>query len=320
MRTMLKRSLLTVTAGAMLLTNFIGGSAAQAASTPKQVEVLLNTVKMKFPDAKPFQDGQGSVMVPIRFVSEALGAKVTYSKEGKVSKVGVKSKDHTVDMTIGQTSALVDGQKKDYGTQIILKQNRTFVPLRLVSEGLGQPVEWDKIGRWVWIGNKNFRSTDDKEFKLTMLSNFKSYSKSKEYFKNMKGDTYPGVKIIKESDLPIQLGKSQVIYSIDMIKNKALGDDVVQIRSDKRGNPITFLVKDSFGRGRGVVDALFINNDDKTGMNHYPVISRLDKFQDGKYLENYEAWKNFKMTQSDYILLRDGDLDNYAVAIVNPFK
>ncbi|KAF4324936.1 hypothetical protein G195_001755 [Phytophthora kernoviae 00238/432] len=77
-------------------------------------------------------------MVPIRFVSEALGAKVTYSKEGKVSKVGVVSKDHKVDMTIGQTTALVNGQKKDYGTQIILKQNRTFVPLRLVSEGLGQ--------------------------------------------------------------------------------------------------------------------------------------------------------------------------------------
>ncbi|CAJ0571300.1 unnamed protein product, partial [Mesorhabditis spiculigera] len=125
-------------AGAMMFTAVgFGGSAAHAATTPKQVEVLLNTVKMKFPDAKPFQDGQGSVMVPIRFVSEALGA-----------KVGIKSKDHTVDMTIGQTTATVDGQKKDYGTQIILKQNRTFVPLRLVSEGLGQKVEWDKIGRW----------------------------------------------------------------------------------------------------------------------------------------------------------------------------
>lgn len=305
----------------MATTVTTGGQSIYAASPqPKQVEVLLNTVKMKFPDAKPFQDGQGSVMVPIRFVSEALGAKVTYSKQGNVSKVGLQSKDNTVDMTIGQTTALVNGQKKDYGTQIILKQNRTFVPLRLVSEGLGQVVEWDKIGRWVWIGNKDFRSTDDKEFKLTKLSDFKPYSKSKEYFKNMKGDTYPGVKIIKESDLPIQLGKSQVVYSIDMVKNSALGDEVVQIRSSHRGNPVTFLVKDSYARGRGVVDALYIKNDDKTGMNHYPVISRLDKFQDGKYLENYEAWKNFKITQADYILLRDGDLDNYAVAIVNPFK
>ncbi|KAG3106279.1 hypothetical protein PC122_g481 [Phytophthora cactorum] len=166
---------------------------------------------MKFPDAKPFQDGQGSVMVPIRFVSEALGAKVTYSKEGKVSKVGVVSKDHKVDMTIGQTTALVNGQKKDYGTQIILKQNRTFVPLRLVSEGLGQKVEWDKIGRWVWIGNKEFRSTDDKVFKLTKLSDFKAYTQSEEFFKNIKLEKYKNIKIIKESDLPIKLARAQAV-------------------------------------------------------------------------------------------------------------
>ncbi|WP_339257868.1 stalk domain-containing protein [Paenibacillus sp. FSL R5-0713] len=103
-------------------------------------------------------------------------------------------------------------------TQIILEQNRTFVPLRLVSEGLGQKVEWDKIGRWVWIGNKDFRSTDEKSFKLTKLSYFKAYTKSTEYIKNLEKETYPGVKIIKESDLPIQQGNSQVVYSINLVK------------------------------------------------------------------------------------------------------
>jgi hypothetical protein len=316
----MKKLLLTVIAS-MLTVSMIGSEneAVAAASTPKQVEVLLNTVKMKFPDAKPFQDGQGSVMVPIRFVSEALGAKVTYSKEGKVSKVGMVSKDHKVDMTIGQTSALVDGQKKDYGTQIILNQNRTFVPLRLVSEGLGQKVEWDKIGRWVWIGNKDFRSTDDKAFKLNKLSDFKAYTQSIEYFKNLKNETYPGVKIIKESDLPIQLGNSQVVYSINLVKGPGRSGDVVQIRSSVRGNPITFLVKNSFAKGRSVLDAAFINNGDKTGMNNYPVVSSLDLFQNGQFVENYDYTK-FKLSSADYILLRDGDLDEYGVAIINPFK
>jgi hypothetical protein len=306
--------------GALALTSTWGGSAAHAASTPKQVEVLLNTVKMKFPDAKPFQDGQGSVMVPIRFVSEALGAKVTYSKVGKVSKVGIKSKDHTVDMTIGQTSALVNGQKKDYGTQIILKQNRTFVPLRLVSEGLGQTVEWDKIGRWVWIGNKNFRSTDDKEFKLTKLSDFKAYTKSDNVFRNIADEMYSGVKIIKETDLPIRLGNSQVVYSLEKVRDQQMNIDLIQVRSSHRGNPITFMVKNDFAKNRGVIDAAFVNNGDKTGMNYYPVISQLDKFQNSEYIQNYTGWMDFKVSQADYILLRDGDLDKYAVAIVNPFK
>lgn len=317
----MKKLLLTVLASILTVSMIgSGNETVAAASNPKQVEVLLNTVKMKFPDAKPFQDGQGSVMVPIRFVSEALGAKVIYSKAGKVSKVGIVSKDHKVDMTIGQTSALVDGQKKDYGSQIILKQNRTFVPLRLVSEGLGQKVEWDKIGRWVWIGNKDFRSTDDKQFKLTKLSDFKAYTKSDVMFKNINDEKYSGVKIIKESDLPIQLGNSQVVYSMEVIKSAITGDDEVQIRSNHRGNPIAFLIKNNHAKSRGVIDVAFIDNGDKTGLNYYPVVSQSDKFQNGNYIQNYTDWMNFKITQADYILLRDGDLDNYAVAIVNPFK
>lgn len=315
----MKKTVLSMMVGAMALTSGFGGSAAPAtaASTPKQVEVLLNTVKMKFPDAKPFQDSQGSVMVPIRFVSEALGAKVTYSKTGKVSKVGIKSKDHSVNMTIGQTTAMVDGQKKDYGTQIILKQNRTFVPLRLVSEGLGQTVEWDKIGRWVWIGNKNFRSTDDKAFKLQPLSNFKGYSKSEFAFKTIKDQKYTGIKVIKESDLPIKLQDGQIIYSIDL-ENKN-GEEFIVIRSSQRGTPIDLLVNGDFAKGRNHIDSMFINNGDKTGTGFYPVLSRSDKFQNGDYVQNYD-WTKFKIKNADYIMIQDGDLQEYGVALVNPFK
>ena len=67
---------------------------------------------MKFPDAKPFQDQQGSVMVPIRFVSEALGGKISYSKSGGKTTVEVKKGTDTVKMTVGQTTALVNGSPK----------------------------------------------------------------------------------------------------------------------------------------------------------------------------------------------------------------
>ncbi|MCW3790409.1 copper amine oxidase N-terminal domain-containing protein [Paenibacillus sp. LS1] len=314
----MKKLLSTVLASILTVIMIDSGNEAVAvASTPKQVEVLLNTVKMKFPDAKPFQDGQGSVMVPIRFVSEALGAKVTYSKEGKVSKVGMVSKDHKVDMTIGQTSALVDGQKKDYGTQIILKQNRTFVPLRLVSEGLGQKVEWDKIGRWVWIGNKDFRSTDDKEFKVTKLSDFKAYEKSNNVFNNIKDENYNGIKVIKESDLPLRLANGQVIYSLEMVQRT--GGNYIKIRSTQRGTTIQLLVKNEFSKVRSHVENAFVNNGDQTGLNFYPENSSTDKFQNRKYIDGYDYTK-FKFIQADYILFSAAELEDYGVAIVNPFK
>ncbi|WP_413405477.1 copper amine oxidase N-terminal domain-containing protein [Paenibacillus amylolyticus] len=314
----MKKLILTLLAG--ILTVSLMGSGTEsvaAASTPKQVEVLLNTVKMKFPDAKPFQDSQGSVMVPIRFVSEALGAKVTYAKTGKVSHVGIVGKDHKVDMTIGQTKALVDGQKKDYGTQIILKQNRTFVPLRLVSEGLGQKVEWDKIGRWVWIGNKDFRSTDDKDFKLKSLSDFKAYEKSNYVFNNIKDEKFNGIKVIKESDLPLRLANGQVIYSLELVKRSA--GNYIEIRSSQRGTTIQLLVKNEFAKVRSHVENAFVNNNDQTGLNYYPENSSTDKFQNRKYIDGYDYTK-FKFRQADYILFSAAELEDYGVAIVNPFK
>ncbi|MFK0522310.1 stalk domain-containing protein [Paenibacillus illinoisensis] len=314
----MKKLALTLLAGVLFVSVMSSETGTVvAASEQSTVEVLLNTKKLEFPDAKPFQDRKGSVMVPIRFVSEALGGKVTYSKIGKVEKVGIKTKEHTVDMTIGQTAALVNGQKKDYGTQVILKENRTFVPLRLVSEGLGQKVEWDKIGRWVWIGNKEFRSTDDKQFKLQPLIDFEAYSKSDVTFRTIKDQKYTGIKVIKASDLPIKLQDGQVIYSI-VLQSKN-GEEFLVVRSTKRGTPIDFLVKGDFAKGRNGIDSMFINNGDKTGTGFYPVLSRLDKFQNGDYIQNYD-WTKFKIKNADFIMIQDGDLQEYGVALVNPFK
>lgn len=68
-----------------------------------------------------------------------------------------------------------------------------------------------------------------------------------------------------------------------------------------------------------MLDAAVINNDDKTEMNNYPVVSDLDLFQYIKYVENYDYMK-FKLSSADYILLSDNNLEDYAVAIINPFK
>ncbi|MEK4529927.1 hypothetical protein NST38_31480 [Paenibacillus sp. FSL H8-0104] len=51
-------------------------------------------------------------------------------------------------------------------------------------------------------------------------------------------------------------------------------------------------------------------------MNNYPVVSSLEPFQYGKFVENYDYTK-FKLSSADYVLLSDGDLEDYAVAIIN---
>ncbi|MCM3785260.1 copper amine oxidase N-terminal domain-containing protein [Neobacillus mesonae] len=311
----MKKVMLSLGAGVLAFSTMITSGVQAAGNT--QVEVLLDTKKMTFPDAKPFQDSQGSVMVPIRFVSEALDAKINLKKTAGKTTVEVTKDDHHIQMTVGQTSALINGKSKSYGTRIILKDNRTFVPLRLISEGLGESVSWDKVGRWVWIGDKEFRSTDDKEFKLQPLSDFKEYStKDKSILKNIYEETFKGIKIVEQNQLPIQLGTGEVIYSANITKIK--GDIFLGIRSTSRA-PINLLLKNDFPKYRKGLDNLYKNHGDGTGTNYYPLISQSDKFQNGKYLENYK-YTDLDLKNVDYITFRTDEPRDYVVALVNPFN
>ncbi|EHB63005.1 MULTISPECIES: copper amine oxidase N-terminal domain-containing protein [Paenibacillus] len=301
----------------MVALSVLGTDGAEA-SSPRQVEVLLNANKLSFPDAKPFQDSQGSVMVPIRFVSEALGGKISYSKSGGKTIVEIRKGDDLVKMTVGQTSAQVNGKAKDYGTKVILKQNRTFVPLRLVSEGLGEKVEWDKVGRWVWIGEKTFRNTDDAEFKLRPLSDFKAYMKANIFFNKVASDEpYNGIKIVQANQLPIKLGDGEIIYDIRLENVK--GMDYIVTRSSERNTPVFFMVKDDFVKFRYGLDSAFVNNKDGTATNYYPVTSTSDVFQNGKYNQYYD-WTKFTLSNADYIAFSTHQPKDYLVVIVNPFK
>ncbi len=286
----------------------------EAASNPKPIEVLLNAKKIQFPDAKPFQDGNDYVMVPIRFVSEALGAKVGWEKTGGQLAVSIKNDAHAVNMTVGQNTATVDGQPKTYETKIILKQNRTFVPLRLVSEGLGQTVEWDKVSRWVWIGKKEIAALEDKGLQAVSIEPYKKAFTSNPYLlKGTQGKPYDKVMIFKVTDLPLKLVRD--IYSIEPYTN-VKGTPYLRIRAkttSTAGN-LFYITKNNDTRYRYPVEGLTTDNGDGTRMLYYPIYSSGDELFNG--VKNY---KSFKLRDIEYIGFRLA-ADDFIPLMVNPWK
>ena len=91
-------------------------------------------------DAAP-QVSHQRTMVPIRSVAEALGADVTW-EEG-TNLITMKRAGSTVTMTIGKTAATVDGERVEMDVAPYADGNRTYVPVRYVSEFFGQKVTWD---------------------------------------------------------------------------------------------------------------------------------------------------------------------------------
>ncbi|MEE4577580.1 stalk domain-containing protein [Paenibacillus polymyxa] len=311
----MKKWLLSLTAVTLLWGGASTIPMTEAASSTKPIEVLLNAKKIQFPDAKPFQDGNDYVMVPIRFVSEALGAKVGWEKTGGQLAVSINNDAHAVNMTVGQNTATVDGQTKTYETKIILKQNRTFVPLRLVSEGLGQTVEWDKISRWVWIGKKEIAALEDTGHQAVSIEPYKKAINTVPNLINDVADKpYDKVVIFKPSDLPVKLLRD--IYSVEPYTSPK-GVPYLRMRVKTKSTTagsIFYLTKSKDARVRFPMDGLMQDNGDGTKMVYYPIYSSGDELFQG--IKNY---KSFKLQDIEYIAfgLSSGE---YIPMMVNPWK
>lgn len=110
------------------------------AYNPK-VSVTVNGKAVKFPDAQPYVDqNTGRTMVPIRFISEQLGATVKWDNPKR--QVVTTYNGTTIILPIGKKTATVNGKTVTFDAPAILKGDRTFVPLRFISETLKAKVEW----------------------------------------------------------------------------------------------------------------------------------------------------------------------------------
>lgn len=86
----------------------------------------------------------GRTLLPIRFVSEALGAKVNWNDSTRTVTV-VKGSD-TIELVIGSNIMKKNGSEIQIDVPAAIYYDRTMLPLRAVAEALGKKVFWDDMG------------------------------------------------------------------------------------------------------------------------------------------------------------------------------
>ncbi|QOS77197.1 CotH kinase family protein [Paenibacillus sp. JNUCC31] len=120
-------------------------------TTGNMITVTLDGKTITFPDQDPLEQS-GRVMVPVNAILEALGAKVTWDKTAKT--VTAVLNDQTLVLQIGSSTATVNGETLEMDTPAMIKNSRTLVPVRFISEGLGLTVNWDQSAAKVSLTSK----------------------------------------------------------------------------------------------------------------------------------------------------------------------
>lgn len=88
-------------------------------------------------------------LVPLRSIFEALGAEVNwYQAYGSIS---CYRNDASLSLTVNDHYAYINGSQVYIDQPPIIVNNRTLVPVRVVSEALGATVVWDNDNRAVII-------------------------------------------------------------------------------------------------------------------------------------------------------------------------
>ena len=83
---------------------------------------------------------EGRTLIPLRAVSEALDAKVDWL--GEKRKVVIERDDKLIEMILGEKEVQVDGEIYEIEVPSKIVEGRTMVPLRFVSEILGDSVDY----------------------------------------------------------------------------------------------------------------------------------------------------------------------------------
>ncbi len=118
-------------------------SGMSAFAADNEPSVYLNGEKLTF-DVNPYIENDRT-LVPMRAIFEAVGATVEWDADNR-TVYAIRNKDgetRLVTLQIDNNTAYANGEAEELDVAALIKDDRTFVPLRFVIEALGEKVEWD---------------------------------------------------------------------------------------------------------------------------------------------------------------------------------
>jgi N-acetylmuramoyl-L-alanine amidase len=145
------KKLVTALVGAVLLVLMWSGGGGTSYAADNQVRLFLNRTEL-VPEVPP-RIVNDLTLVPVRIISEELGAEVSWNQEKQ--QVTIKRDGALLQLAINNPVASVNGAAFKLETAPVLDSGTTLLPVRFVTENLGMDVQWDNLTRSVFLFDKS---------------------------------------------------------------------------------------------------------------------------------------------------------------------
>ncbi len=151
-----------ITNGYTLYVNGAALDGTTAADTAKSdISVSVNGKQVDFSaydNVKPYIESDRT-LIPIRALAENMGFTVDWDDATKT--VTVKGGDTEITLVIDSNKATVNGETYTLDVPARITSDRTFIPLRFVSENMGATVDWNDADRSIAIAKDNILAKID---------------------------------------------------------------------------------------------------------------------------------------------------------------
>lgn len=104
----------------------------------------------KYDNAVPFIEND-MTLIPIRAIAESLGLEVSWDDAAQTVGIADRNGQSEITLTINSDIAVVNQKNIPLDIPAQIVNDRTFVPLRFVSENMGASVRWDEAARLITI-------------------------------------------------------------------------------------------------------------------------------------------------------------------------
>lgn len=118
---------------------FFISNSVYANTIPKEISIIIDNHKIE-PDVAP-ELKRGTTFVPISFITKELGASTTWKRP----YVTIVKEDIILIFEIGKLNVIRNNEKYMLEEAPYIKNGRTMVPLRVISEQLGCKVAYDNL-------------------------------------------------------------------------------------------------------------------------------------------------------------------------------